>query len=109
MAKERAIAIIRIVGIPEAERRYKQYPHEFSGSMRQRIIIAIAMACKPDILIYDEPTTALDVAIQGMPSNLFHEIIGDVFAPRNPLRAQNRLRALATWEEERIHVTEKGV
>ena len=69
-AKERALNILRLVGIPAYKERFNQYPHEMSGGMRQRIMIAIALVCEPQILIADEPTTALDVTIQAQIMNL---------------------------------------
>ena len=73
-AKEKVIEMFSMVGIPSPKERYHNYPHEFSGGMRQRAIIAMALSCKPDLLIADEPTTALDVTIQAQILELLMEL-----------------------------------
>ncbi|MFC7018999.1 MULTISPECIES: ABC transporter ATP-binding protein [Haloarcula] len=73
-ARERAITLLDRVGIPDATSRYDEYPHEFSGGMRQRVVVAMALASSPDLLVADEPTTALDVTIQAQLLDLLEEI-----------------------------------
>jgi peptide/nickel transport system ATP-binding protein len=76
-ARKEALALLDRVGIPDAARRFDAYPHQFSGGQRQRITIAMALACGPDLLIADEPTTALDVTIQQQILDLIRELVAE--------------------------------
>src|SRR5262249_52938227 len=77
-AVKRALEVLELVRIPEARRRMKQYPHELSGGMRQRVMIAMAVACGPDLLIADEPTTALDVTVEAQILEIMRDLKTEV-------------------------------
>ena len=91
-AHEHAVRMLETVGIPDARRRADGYPHEFSGGMRQRVMIAMALSCKPELLIADEPTTALDVTIQAQILELIKKIKRRDRHERHPDHARSRRR-----------------
>src|SRR3546814_18082886 len=76
-ARERAVELLNSVGIEQPELRLDQYPHQFSGGMRQRVVIALALCCEPEVIIADEPTTALDVSIQAQILDLLRKLCRD--------------------------------
>jgi oligopeptide transport system ATP-binding protein len=77
-ARQNAVSLLERVGIPEASLRVKEYPHQFSGGMRQRVMVAMAVACRPKLLIADEPTTALDVTIQAQILELIYQLKNEI-------------------------------
>ena len=85
-AKTKAINLLKEVGIKDAEKRFDNYPHQFSGGMRQRVVISLALCCEPELLIADEPTTALDVSIQSQILDLIKKLTKEISLIYNKLR-----------------------
>ena len=100
-ARARATELLKMVGIPDAERRLDQYPHQFSGGMRQRVMIAIALSCNPKLIIADEPTTALDVTIQAQILKLMKDLSRDLGIALVAHHAQPRHRRALRRPRER--------
>ena len=105
-AREKALEMLRLVGIPAPEKRLDQYPHELSGGMRQRVMIAMALACNPKIIIADEPTTALDVTVQAEILDLLR-LARDEFGA-SVLIITHNTRILEHLDVDRVHVMVKG-
>ena len=101
-----ALELLKLVGIPEAEKRINSYPHQFSGGQRQRIVIAIALVCYPEILIADEPTTALDVTIQAQILELLKEIQTKI--DTSIIFITHDLGVVANVADRRCHVWRKN-
>src|SRR5439155_1594148 len=99
-ARARAAELLSMVGIPDPARRLPQYPHQFSGGMRQRMMIAMALACEPALVLADEPTTALDVTIQAQILELMKSLSRRLGAPGH---------VTACWEAERLTAVREPV
>ena len=110
-ARARTIELLKMVGIPNAEERVDQYPHQFSGGMRQRVMIAMALSCNPKLLIADEPTTALDVTIQAQTLDLMRtlQMERDTSNSRHPLNGRGVGMADRIQVMYAGHIVETGI